>query len=84
MGRRAPGYAANTQVSPHFDPLLAKIVVHGDHRADALARARRVVEEFAVQGPTCNLSFLAEVLDSPEFSAGNYDTGVVDRIIAAR
>lgn len=78
------GYAANTQVSPHFDPLLAKIVVHGDDRADALARARRAVEEFVVQGPKCNLAFLAEVLDSPEFAAGDYDTGVVDRIIAAR
>ncbi|MEU6270422.1 acetyl-CoA carboxylase biotin carboxylase subunit [Saccharopolyspora shandongensis] len=78
------GYAAGTEVSPHFDPLLAKIVAHGADREDALARARRAVAEFVVQGPKCNLPFLAEVLDAPEFAAGNYDTGVVDRIIAAR
>lgn len=78
------GYSANTTVTPHFDPLLAKIVVHGENRADAIARARTSVEQFVVRGPTCNLAFLAEVLDSPEFSSGDYDTGVVDRIVAAR
>lgn len=78
------GYASGTQVSPHFDPLLAKIVVHGEDRADALARAQVAIKEFVVQGPTCNLPFLAEVLESPEFTSGVYDTGIVDRIIAAR
>lgn len=78
------GYAVNTTVSPHFDPLLAKLVVRGENRADALARARTAVKEFVVQGPACNLVFLTEVLNSPEFISGNYDTGVVDRIVAAR
>ncbi|MER7012416.1 biotin carboxylase N-terminal domain-containing protein [Saccharopolyspora sp. NPDC000359] len=78
------GYAAGTQVSPHFDPLLAKVVAHGADRADALARARRAVRQFVVRGPQCNLPFLAELLDSPEFTSGAYDTGVVDRIIARR
>lgn len=78
------GYATGTEVSPHFDPLLAKIVVRGQDRADALARARIAVKEFTVRGPKCNLPFLAEVLESAEFASGEYDTGVVGRITAAR
>ena len=78
------GYTAGTLVSPHFDPLLAKIVAHGDDRADALARARVAVKRFVLRGPKNNLPFLAEVLDSPEFSSGDYDTGVVERIVAER
>ncbi|GAA4615403.1 biotin carboxylase N-terminal domain-containing protein [Saccharopolyspora hordei] len=78
------GYAAGTVVSPHFDPLLAKVVAHGADRAEALARARRAAAEFVVRGPQCNLPFLRELLDSPEFTSGDYDTGVVERITARR
>jgi acetyl-CoA carboxylase biotin carboxylase subunit len=78
------GYAAGTIVTPHFDPLLAKLVVSGANRAEALDRARAAIGEFRVRGPKCNLPFLAEVLDSAEFASGNYDTGIVDRLVASR
>jgi acetyl-CoA carboxylase biotin carboxylase subunit len=74
------GYAAGTTVTPFFDSLLAKLIVHGRDRAQALARARAAVAEFRVAGPKCNLPFHAELLQHPEFVSGCYDTGLVARM----
>ncbi|MGH3874391.1 MAG: acetyl-CoA carboxylase biotin carboxylase subunit [Pseudonocardiaceae bacterium] len=74
------GYAAGTTVTPFYDSLLAKLVVHGADRAQALARARAAVAEFTVTGPKCNLPFHAELLEHPEFVSGHYDTALVARM----
>jgi acetyl-CoA carboxylase, biotin carboxylase subunit len=74
------GYAAGTTVTPHYDSLMAKLVVHGADRAQALARARAAVSGFRVEGPKCNLPFFAELLENPEFVSGDYDTGLVARM----
>ena len=74
------GYAAGNTVTPHYDPLLAKLVVHGEDRAQALARAREAVGSFAVTGLTTNLPFHADLLNSAEFTSGDYDTSVVARL----
>jgi acetyl-CoA carboxylase biotin carboxylase subunit len=74
------GYTAGTTVTPFFDSLLAKLVVHGRDREQALARARAAVDEFCVAGPKCNLPFHAELLRHPEFVSGRYDTGLVSRM----
>ncbi|WP_219414934.1 acetyl-CoA carboxylase biotin carboxylase subunit [Pseudonocardia nigra] len=78
------GYAAGTTVTPHFDPLLAKLVVSGADRTQVLERARDALEAFRVRGPKINLPFLREVLADPEFTSGTYDTGIVDRLVASR
>jgi len=69
-------------VTPFYDPMLAKLIVHGADRHEALARARTAVTEFAVEGVTTNLPFLAELLDDPRFVSGDYDTGLVGRMRA--
>jgi len=74
------GYAAGTTVTPFYDSLLAKLVVHGCDREQALERARLAVAEFTVTGPQCNLPFHAELLENPEFVSGQYDTGLVARM----
>ncbi|HJT02419.1 MAG TPA: biotin carboxylase N-terminal domain-containing protein [Pseudonocardiaceae bacterium] len=74
------GYAAGTTVTPFYDSLLAKLIIHGDDRAQALARARTAVAGFTVTGPRCNLPFHAELLNHPEFVSGHYDTGLVARM----
>ncbi len=71
------GYAAGTTVTPHYDSLLAKLVVHGASRAEALDRARAAVAAFEIAGPKTNLPFHADLLNSAEFSSGDYDTSVV-------
>jgi acetyl-CoA carboxylase, biotin carboxylase subunit len=74
------GFQGGDTVTPFYDPMIAKLVVHGVDRDEALVRARRAVEEFHIGGLTTNLPFLAEVLDDPGFRAGTYDTGLVGRL----
>jgi acetyl-CoA carboxylase biotin carboxylase subunit len=74
------GYTKGNVVTPHYDPLLAKLVVHGADRAQALDRARAALGEFVVTGPKTNLAFHAELLNCPEFASGEYDTSVVSRL----
>ncbi|MEV4535692.1 biotin carboxylase N-terminal domain-containing protein [Asanoa sp. NPDC049518] len=74
------GYAAGTMVTPFYDSLMAKLVVYGDDRAQALERARAAVAAFEIEGPKQNLPFFAELLDNAEFRSGDYDTGIVARM----
>jgi acetyl-CoA carboxylase biotin carboxylase subunit len=74
------GYAKGATVTPHYDSLMAKLVVHGTDREQALQRAREAVADFRVEGPKCNLPFFAELLEQPEFVSGDYDTGLVSRM----
>jgi acetyl-CoA carboxylase biotin carboxylase subunit len=78
------GYAAGDTVTQFYDPLMAKLVVYGEDRPAALARARTAVAGFAVEGPRCNLPFFVELLDDAEFVSGDYDTGLVARMRGAR
>ena len=64
-------------VPTEYDPLLAKIVVWGKHRAEALARAKRAVRETIVAGLATSLPFHAHTLADPDFAEGRYDTGFV-------
>jgi acetyl-CoA carboxylase biotin carboxylase subunit len=74
------GYAAGTTVTPNYDSLMAKLIVHGANREQALDRARAAVAEFTVSGPKSNLAFHAELLENPEFRSGRYDTALVTRM----
>lgn len=76
--------AAGTGVSPNprFDPLLAKLVVRGTDWGDALARARRAVAEYRIEGVATNLPLLAAVLARDEVAGTQADTAWFDRSIA--
>jgi acetyl-CoA carboxylase biotin carboxylase subunit len=74
------GYGPDTTVSPNYDSLMAKLVVYGADRAEALQRARAAVAAFEIAGPKSNLAFHAELLDNPEFISGDYDTAIVTRM----
>jgi acetyl-CoA carboxylase biotin carboxylase subunit len=74
------GYAAGNTVTPFYDPLLAKLCVHGMDRDEALARARDAVAAFRITGLRTNLPFHAELLASTEFRSGDYDTSIIARL----
>jgi acetyl-CoA carboxylase biotin carboxylase subunit len=74
------GYGPGTTVTPNYDSLMAKLIVYGDTRDEALARARAAVAGFEIVGPKNNLPFFAELLDNAEFRSGEYDTGIVSRM----
>ena len=74
------GYQAGNTVTPFYDPLLAKLCIHGADRQQTLERARNAVAAFTVKGPKTNLAFHAELLDNPQFVSGDYDTSLISRM----
>ncbi|MFO0601993.1 MAG: biotin carboxylase N-terminal domain-containing protein [Polyangiales bacterium] len=68
------GIAAPGQVTPYYDPMVAKIVAHAPTRAEAIARLDAALAATTVTPLVHNLAFLRAVLVSPEFAAGRYDT----------
>src|SRR5580704_8215105 len=74
------GYQAGNTVTPFYDPLLAKLCVCAKDRPGVLERAREAVAAFTVKGPKTNLAFHAELLTSPQFVSGDYDTSLVSRL----
>lgn len=71
------GYGDGDTVTPHYDPLLAKLCVWGSDRDQALARARTAVADFTIKGPKTNLAFFVELLDNPAYQSGDYDTSLI-------
>ena len=71
-------YAGYT-VPPYYDSLLAKVIVHGNDRAEALARMHQALEGFIIEGVTTTIPFLARVMQNPRFIAGDVDTKFLER-----
>jgi acetyl/propionyl-CoA carboxylase alpha subunit len=73
------GCAVGSEVSRHYDSLLAKVVAHGATREDAIARLRRALEEFHVLGVQTNIAYLLDVTAHREFASAKLDTGFLER-----
>jgi len=71
-------YAGYT-VPPYYDSLLAKVIVHGNTRAEALARMRQALDSFIIEGVTTTIPFLGRVMRHPDFIAGKVDTKFLER-----
>jgi acetyl-CoA carboxylase biotin carboxylase subunit len=71
-------YAGYT-VPPYYDSLLAKLIVHGRDRAEALARLGQALDSFILEGVTTTIPFLARVVRHPDFVAGKVDTKFLER-----
>jgi acetyl-CoA carboxylase biotin carboxylase subunit len=69
-------------VPPYYDSLLAKLIVHGTDRADALARARAALGLLRIEGVTTTVPVHQALLADPEFSAGGVDTAFFERFLA--
>ncbi len=70
--------AAGSQISPHFDSMLAKLTCRGRDFGAAVVRARRALAEFRIRGVSTNIPFLQAVLDDPDFVAGDLSTSFID------
>ncbi|MBK1698464.1 acetyl/propionyl/methylcrotonyl-CoA carboxylase subunit alpha [Rhodovibrio salinarum] len=73
------GVREGDTVTPHYDPMLAKLIAHGPDRATALRRLGRGLEATQVGGCVSNLGFLCRLVDHPEMRAGPVDTGFIAR-----
>lgn len=67
------------KVPPYYDSLLAKVITTGKDRTQALARMRRVLAEFTIEGVATTIPFHQALLEDPEFLAGRFDTEYVNR-----
>jgi 3-methylcrotonyl-CoA carboxylase alpha subunit len=77
------GVELGSDVTVHYDPLLAKLIAHGETRTAAIARAIAALERYAILGLRTNVPYLRRLLRHPAFQAGEIDTGFVDRHGAA-
>ena len=72
------GVERGTEVSPYYDPMLAKLVVRGENRAESLGRLERALMHFHVLGVKTNIAYLLDIVREPEFRAGRIHTGFLD------
>ncbi len=71
-------------VPPYYDSMVAKLIVHAPDRPQAIARMRRALSEFAIQGIKTTLPLHRRILDAPEFEAGDYTIHWLERFVAAQ
>ncbi|HZT42495.1 MAG TPA: acetyl-CoA carboxylase biotin carboxylase subunit [Chthonomonadaceae bacterium] len=69
------GVVRGSEVTPYYDPMLAKLIVRGADREETLARLEHALMEFAVLGVQTNIPYLLAILRHPDFRAGNISTG---------
>ena len=71
------GFGPGSEVPSNYDSLLAKLIVHGADRAEAIARARRALREFVLVGPATTIPYHRAILESADFKAGRLTTNFI-------
>ena len=67
------------EISLYYDPMIAKLIVYGENRAEAILRMRRALNEYRIAGIKTSIPFHQEIMDSTEFIWGTFDTGFLSR-----
>lgn len=73
---------SNAMVVPHYDSMIAKIIVHGRDRQEAIARMRRALDEFVIEGIKTTIPLHKRILNDPDFQKGHVSTTFLDRFLA--
>jgi 3-methylcrotonyl-CoA carboxylase alpha subunit len=73
------GVTAGDEISPYYDPMIAKLIVWDEDRPSALTRMRNALEAFHVTGLTTNIAFLQRLVASAPFASAELDTGLIER-----
>ena len=82
-GRRIDsGITLHQDITPYYDPILAKVITYGATRQEALQRMQALLREYTILGVTTNRQFLLDVMTSAAFAAGETDTAFLDRHFA--
>ncbi len=75
---------AGSLITPFYDSMVAKLIVHAPTRPEAIARMRRALEEFAVVGIATTIPLHARIVEDPSFQAGDYTIHWLERFVAER
>jgi acetyl-CoA carboxylase biotin carboxylase subunit len=70
-------------IPPYYDSLVAKLIVHGKDRAEAIARMKRALDMFVVEGIYTSIPLQKKIMNDPDFAAGNMDTTFIARKLAS-
>ena len=73
------GVEQGDEITPHYDPMIAKLIVWGENRAQALTRMRQALAQYRIVGVANNVEFLGKLVDSPAFRQADLDTGLIER-----
>lgn len=73
------GFGEGSEVSRYYDSLIAKVIVHGEDRGDAISKMTEALRNFHILGVKTNISYLIDVISHPAFAAGDFDTGFLGR-----
>ncbi len=73
------GYEEGNTVTPHYDPMIAKLIVSGKDRADAIGRSIRALEDYKVEGIKTNIPLHLRILRDPAFLEGTLDTRFLEK-----
>lgn len=65
-------------IPANYDSMIAKIIVHGTTRNEAIAKMKRALQELVVDGVNTNRDFLFDIVKNPNFIRGNYDTSFIE------
>ena len=68
-------------IPPYYDSMLAKIIVFGNTRNEAIAKMKRALEELVIDGIETNRDFLFEIIKNPDFIRGNFDTSFIEKML---
>ncbi|CAN1486848.1 COG4770 Acetyl/propionyl-CoA carboxylase, alpha subunit [Burkholderiaceae bacterium] len=71
------GVAEGGEISMHYDSMIAKLIVHGRDRHEAIAKMREALNGFVIRGISSNIPFQAALLAHPDFVTGNFNTGFI-------
>jgi 3-methylcrotonyl-CoA carboxylase alpha subunit len=73
------GVEEGDEITPFYDPMIAKLIVWDEHRDAALARMRKALADYQVAGVTTNIDFLSRLVACPAFAGADLDTGLIER-----
>lgn len=71
-------------ITPYYDSMLSKLIVHGSSRDVAISKMKWALSEFIVEGVDTNIDFQLDIIKQPEFRSGNYDNGYLNRFVEKR
>ncbi|MEM5474135.1 acetyl/propionyl/methylcrotonyl-CoA carboxylase subunit alpha [Hoeflea sp. AS60] len=77
------GVRAGDEITPFYDPMIAKVIAHGKTRSEALGKLAGALGRTEIAGTVTNTAFLARLCRDADFAAGRLDTGLIDRNIAS-
>ena len=78
------GFAEGREVTPHYDPMIAKVIAHAPSREAAIDKLIAALESFEIQGPKTNIPAVLALLRSEPFRAGRVHTGLIPEVLARK